>query len=133
MNEITWLSHGGPGSGRYPKGSGKKRFKNKKTAKADSVFMRSIEKQINVGEKSAIKIANSDFYKKSLIPKANKMAESRISKKGITFSDKKIADLSRMDPKFKRIGNRYYEAVKNISAKTALSENAVKVAFISSM
>ena len=22
--EITWLSHGGPGSGRYPKGSGKK-------------------------------------------------------------------------------------------------------------
>ena len=24
MNEITWLSHGGPGSGRYPKGSGKK-------------------------------------------------------------------------------------------------------------
>jgi hypothetical protein len=23
MNEITWLSHGGPGSGRYPKGSGK--------------------------------------------------------------------------------------------------------------
>lgn len=25
MNEITWLSHGGPGSGRYPKGSGKKK------------------------------------------------------------------------------------------------------------
>ena len=24
MNEITWLSHGGPGSGRYPKGSGEK-------------------------------------------------------------------------------------------------------------
>ena len=23
MNEIAWLSHGGPGSGRYPKGSGK--------------------------------------------------------------------------------------------------------------
>lgn len=23
MSEITWLSHGGPGSGRYPKGSGK--------------------------------------------------------------------------------------------------------------
>lgn len=23
MNEIVWLSHGGPGSGRYPKGSGK--------------------------------------------------------------------------------------------------------------
>ena len=23
MNETTWLSHGGPGSGRYPKGSGK--------------------------------------------------------------------------------------------------------------
>ena len=27
MNEITWLSHGGPGSGRYPKGSGKKYLK----------------------------------------------------------------------------------------------------------
>lgn len=27
MNEITWLSHGGPGSGRYPKGSGKKYIK----------------------------------------------------------------------------------------------------------
>lgn len=25
--EITWLSHGGPGSGRYPKGSGKKYLK----------------------------------------------------------------------------------------------------------
>lgn len=23
MSEIAWLSHGGPGSGRYPKGSGK--------------------------------------------------------------------------------------------------------------
>lgn len=23
MNEIIWLAHGGPGSGRYPKGSGK--------------------------------------------------------------------------------------------------------------
>ena len=30
MNEITWLSHGGPGSGRYPKGSGKKYTKRKK-------------------------------------------------------------------------------------------------------
>ena len=28
MNEITWLSHGGPGSGRYPKGSGKKYLKS---------------------------------------------------------------------------------------------------------
>ena len=27
MNEIVWLSHGGPGSGRYPKGSGKKYLK----------------------------------------------------------------------------------------------------------
>lgn len=27
MNEIIWLSHGGPGSGRYPKGSGKKYIK----------------------------------------------------------------------------------------------------------
>ena len=27
MNEIVWLSHGGPGSGRYPKGSGKKYVK----------------------------------------------------------------------------------------------------------
>lgn len=27
MNEIIWLSHGGPGSGRYPKGSGKKYLK----------------------------------------------------------------------------------------------------------
>lgn len=27
MNEIVWLSHGGPGSGRYPKGSGKKYIK----------------------------------------------------------------------------------------------------------
>lgn len=27
MNEITWLAHGGPGSGRYPKGSGKKYLK----------------------------------------------------------------------------------------------------------
>lgn len=27
MNEIAWLSHGGPGSGRYPKGSGKKYIK----------------------------------------------------------------------------------------------------------
>ena len=30
MNEIVWLSHGGPGSGRYPKGSGKKYKKQQK-------------------------------------------------------------------------------------------------------
>lgn len=30
MNEIVWLSHGGPGSGRYPKGSGKKNEIRKK-------------------------------------------------------------------------------------------------------
>lgn len=27
MQEIVWLAHGGPGSGRYPKGSGKKYLK----------------------------------------------------------------------------------------------------------
>ena len=37
MNEITWLSHGGPGSGRYPKGSGKKykRQQRKRLKKRD--------------------------------------------------------------------------------------------------
>lgn len=28
MNEIVWLSHGGPGSGRYPKGSGENPYQH---------------------------------------------------------------------------------------------------------
>ena len=61
MNNITWLSHGGPGSGRYPKGSGKK---NKFRAFGNGLFNGSTKSYEEYIKSKEFETGNYNAYRK---------------------------------------------------------------------
>lgn len=128
MNDIIWLSHGGPGSGRYPKGSGKKHLKsNHKSRKSP------IEKFVSVGAETAVKIGNTKPYQKIIIPTANKVSASKPIDGAIKFVDKvgsRPISHMRKNKGFNHLYKAYFNGVKYISMKTGMSENAVRIALM---
>ena len=79
MDNIIWLSHGGPGSGRYPKGSGKKY--EKKELKRKVKTLNKVEKE------------RARNYNKYLTTKSNSERE-KLHKKDIALirKSKNIVD-----------------------------------------
>lgn len=65
MNEITWLSHGGPGSGRYPKGSGE-------NPRSEKVFISGSSKTQN---------KKSPYYRRKLPRPFRKQIKSHLKNK----------------------------------------------------
>lgn len=124
MSNFNWLSHGGPGSGRYPKGSGKKYF----------ALNRAIAKNtVKVGSEIAVTAGKTKPYKKVLIPASNKVAESKPIDSTIKFVDKvgqKPIKTLRKHRGFNYLYNTYFNGVKYISMKTGMSKNAVRIALM---
>ncbi len=91
MNEIVWLSHGGPGSGRYPKGSGKKNEIRKKYLDLHASGSKELE---NIGvytkrhAKYAAKVESKygkDLLKAKDINISNTMNGTRFAKRPRTY------------------------------------------------
>ena len=124
MSNFKCLSHGGPGSGRYPKGSGKKRY----------AFNRGIvDTSVKIGTKTASTIGKTKIYQKGLIPAANTVADSKPIDSAIKFVDKvgnKPIKHLRKHKGFNYLYNSYFGGVKYISMKTGMSENAVRIALM---
>lgn len=80
MNEIVWLSHGWPGSGRYPKGSGenprgeirKKLRESNKIRKKEAVNTYYINKKIGNIERKQYKIRKYEYKGKDATKIKNK-------------------------------------------------------------
>ena len=77
MNEITWLSHGGPGSGRYPKGSGKKNEIRKKYLDLHASGSKELE---NIG-------VYTKRHAKYAAKVESKYGKSLLGKKGINIEE----------------------------------------------
>lgn len=72
MNNITWLAHGGPGSGRYPKGSGKnprgayrtlKRISKKTYRTKPDYDYEKMKKYLSNDQKKSLNKTKSDYLK----------------------------------------------------------------------
>ena len=75
MNEIVWLSHGGPGSGRYPKGSGenprseirkKNKIMEKRIRNANKTYdaVNDIINSMNLDDKYKVLAGDSEYLKR---------------------------------------------------------------------
>lgn len=128
MEGITFIAHGGPGSGRYPKGSGKK------YSKIYKVNRKIVDTTVKVGSKTAEKMGNTGIYKKALTPTANKIADSKAIDKAINFVDKvgstPVKHMRKKSRGFNYLYKSYFGGVKYISVKTGLSQNAVRIALM---
>lgn len=125
MEGITFIAHGGPGSGRYPKGSGKKRH---------AINRKVVDATARAGSKTAEKLGKTRIYSKVLIPTANKIADSKSVDKAINFVDKvgstPIKHMRKKSRGFNYLYKSYFSGVKYISVKTGLSQNAVRIALM---
>lgn len=110
MNEITWLSHGGPGSGRYPKGSGKKYKKQqRKRLKKQVKELNAIEKErtrayldlkFTTDKNEYIRLDKID---RDLIKKGNNLKEKILSEN----KNIRLKDVLKIDRKYMlKYGNR---------------------------
>lgn len=98
MNEITWLSHGGPGSGRYPKGSGEKNRIKKKYY--DMLSKNQVEaNKLGVFNKKDARYASKVEYKygKSLKPYSINARNSRKNLKSSSKTSKTLKGLDQYD------------------------------------
>lgn len=75
--EMVWLSHGGPGSGRYPKGSGKKNEIRKKYLDLHASRSKELE---NIG-------VYTKRHAKYAARVENKYGKSLLEKKGLNISE----------------------------------------------
>lgn len=104
MNNIAWLSHGGPGSGRYPKGSGEKNKKKEIRKKYLDIYNKKF-----TNNKKGVKYAAKVEYKygKNLTKKRIDTLEAdRLS----NISPSKLAKYYKNEDK---IISKYKEAVKS--------------------
>lgn len=91
MENIVWLAHGGPGSGRYPKGSGKKY--EKKQLKKKVKTLNKVEKE-RARTYSQYLTSNSDKERKelhkkdlALINKSKNIINEILSNKNVKLKD----------------------------------------------
>ena len=90
-DEIIWLSHGGPGSGRYPKGSGKKYEKKELKRKVKSLNKNEKERTRNYYKylTTNLKSEKEELHKKDieLINKSKNMVNDILSNKNVRLKD----------------------------------------------
>ena len=121
MNEIVWLAHGGPGSGRYPKGSGKVKLikKTGSIAKNTIGFNYNRTKYNRVTKKSS-KISYKLNTKKFSIKKQEKLISRFLN------NEQKLSDLRmKMSSKRSKIANaeKYINNILNENVYRYVNSN----------
>lgn len=94
MNEIVWLSHGGPGSGRYPKGSGENPYQHVSWRKRRKIRKEQEEINKRIGKSKLDEYINSKEFLKNDYDtferkKASRRLESTTDKRISKVDDKK--------------------------------------------
>ena len=130
MNEITWLSHGGPGSGRYPKGSGKKNSKYKRDHKkirgkafVDDMYKAATEISVWAANKTP----------KDVQKMANTIGNTNTVNRVFNFYDRvmsvPVKNISKNHP---GVGyamiTKYNSYLKDVQKRTGLNKNAIRIA-----
>ena len=126
MNEITWLSHGGPGSGRYPKGSGKKYLK--KLNRYSRGYTRAHYHMIKNRDNAIGYREWADSYRRS----GNKRQYNKKSKAAIKYQMKsdRLAEVMKADQKTidsiaKRLATSMNVPLKTIQHRTVVDARPI--------
>lgn len=108
MNEIVWIAHGGPGSGRYPKGSGKKYDRSTVTNKGEKLYFKKHNRGLN----------KDSYYYKIYNSNDKKVAQLFLDKK-----NKNIMDINYITVKKKYRGNKFAQTILKEVEKIAKETN----------
>lgn len=126
MNEIVWLSHGGPGSGRYPKGSGKKYLK--KLNRYSRGYTRAYYHMIKNRDNAIGYREWADSYRR----RGNKRQYNKKSKAAIKYQMKsdKLAEVMKADQKTidsiaKRLNKSMNVPLKTVQRRTAVDARPI--------
>lgn len=105
--DIVWLSHGGPGSGRYPKGSGKKYYENR------PIITKNKEKIYSLRKKPK----NKDIYYYKIIKDGKKIANLYMDKES-----KSSININWINVKKRYRGKGYAQAILKDAEKIAIRD-----------
>lgn len=128
MNEITWLSHGGPGSGRYPKGSGKKYLKSNRKKIRGKAFIDGMYKAA-----TEVSVWTANKTPKGVQKMANTIGNTNTVNRVFNFYDRVMSvPVKNISKKHPGVGyamiTKYNSYLKDVQKRTGLNKNAIRIA-----
>lgn len=124
--DIVWLSHGGPGSGRYPKGSGKKYFKKAHINKYDNGITKKVKNDFNNMNDYEFKNkyhVSKKRYEKRIKKYGDPYKKTAIYKFGKTYNNINNRKRNLIDKRLSEIKNKKY---KDLEKDIKESEEFIK-------